>query len=324
MGSSTNTIRTILDATAAQGIPDPRRKPAGYGTILALTLSNTVMADLVTERFNWKWNRKMAAPFYTNAWQQDYPQLGLSNIGWLEDADRVEINNTSMPKPLTPMTVRKQLSRTSQSNGQIREVCWMYNSDMTYGVWPGPGVTYSPLVTTAPTVQNQLMSMIDTNGNLLIVTGFGTTGATAPAAAVKATEGTTVTDGSVTWSVVSPTGMGFRVSALPSAGGPVYQINVAFQMEPVVITDLGQTIDPIPDSFSQHFQRGLDAQCLGASENPGDRARGLDLQREWLGAMVAMRKQGDKEVNAYGLVPATSPVETIYGNYGPWTADRPT
>src|ERR1700678_3122844 len=100
MGNSTVTLQSVNDFVAAGGVANPLNQPSGYGTQLALTLGSDVMADFIAERFNWKWNSIVAAPFYTNSWQQDYPQIGLVNVDWGEDADRVDINNTSIPKPL--------------------------------------------------------------------------------------------------------------------------------------------------------------------------------------------------------------------------------
>ena len=175
MGNSTISVRNILDRVASKGIPTPLTiQASGYGPDLAVSMANDVMGDIIAERFNWKWNRTAAAAFYTNSFQQDYPQVGITNIGWLEDADRVDINNTAFPKPLKQLTVRRQLSRTSQSLTPIGELCWMYNSQLNYGTWPGAGVTFYALVS-AQVKQNPTMSMIDKNGNLLIVTGFGTT-----------------------------------------------------------------------------------------------------------------------------------------------------
>src|ERR1700683_2147170 len=113
MGNSTVSLQSVNDFVTAGGVPNPLTQPAGYGTQLALTLGNDVMADFIAERFNWKWNSQVATPFYTNSWQQDYPQIGLVNVDGREDCDRVDINNPSIPKPIRQMTVRRQLSRTN-------------------------------------------------------------------------------------------------------------------------------------------------------------------------------------------------------------------
>lgn len=313
MGNSSITVQMVLDWAKAKGMPVPTDQPGSYGTDLAIKAGNDVMSDLVAERFNWKWNHATAAPFYTNSFQQDYPQLALSNIGWLESADRIDINNTSFPKPLRQLNVVKQLSRTSDSWFPTRDLCWMYNKDLSYGTWPGPDQVYSPLVA-AQVQQNPIMSMIDANGNLLIVTVFGTTGSVAPVLAADSPEGTTVVDGTVTWTVVSPTGQGFRVFPLPGSPGTVWQIIPYYQLKLVPLVNLQSLINPIPDDFSRVFQVGYELYCKMGSPNPQDRLEGQKNYPLWLTAQLDAEKQGDRELNAYGMLPATSPVSDTW----PW------
>ena len=320
MGNSTISVQNVLDWTAAKGVPVPTQSAAGYGTELVLRIANKVMSKIIAERFNWKWNRIVANPFYTNSYQQDYPQLGLTGVGWLEDADRVDINNTAYPKPLRGMTVRKQLSRSSLPWQPPIEVCWMYNSDMHYGTWPGAGVTFYPLV--APLMkQNPLMAIVDPNGNLQIMASFQnngadvavTTGLTTPAwPTANAAEGTPTTDGTVTWKVVSPTSQGFRVFPLPGASGPCYQITTHYQQMAQLIATLQTLLTPIPDDYSHYFEDGFEAFCLQASPDPRDKAKFNDSYKIWLRGMEEAREQGDREPDAYGLLPASQPVENTY------------
>ena len=311
-GNSTITLQNVLDRAKAKGIPVPTDQPSGYGTTLALQLANDTMADIVAERFNWKWNRIIAAAFYTNSWQQDYPQIGLTNIGWLEKADRCDINNTAFPKPIKEITARRDLGRTSIAWSPVAEICWLYNYELTFGAWPGAGATFYPLLT-AQVKQNPIMSMIDANGNLLIVTAFGTTGATAPVLAANSPEGTTVVDGSVTWTVVDKMSQGFRVYPLPGASGPVWQITPYYQMLLQKLTGLGSFLNPIPDDYARFFQAGYENYCKRSSVNPNDRAEGEKQYPLWLKAMHDAVKQGGREADAYGMLPASSPVEPIYG-----------
>lgn len=314
MGNSTVTLQSVIDFCKAQGVASPLDQPSGYGTLLALTLANDVMADIIAERFNWKWNSQVATPFYTNSWQQDYPQIGLVNVDWGEDCDRVDINNTSMPKPLRNITFRKQLSRSGWTSGPVGQVCWMYNNDMSYGNWAGPNAVYSPLIGTTPTAQNGAMAFIDVNGNILVLTTFGTTGSTQPEAAANAAEGTTVTDGSCVWTVASGTSQGWRVFPLPGATGPVWQMTPKYQIIAPQFDTLQKLINPIPDNYSKYFRRGYLIACQGASANPTDKKTALASYGLWQKELLDAAKQGDKEVNAYGLLPATYPVETCY----PW------
>jgi hypothetical protein len=338
LGNSSVTLESVYDAIAAKTVPDPRNAPSGYGDALALELANEVMADLLAgavdargevTRFNWKFNRAVAAPFQLNSWQQDYPQPAQAGgvIGWGEDCDILDINNTTMPKPLNwdgAVTWKKQLPRTSLSGWRPRQICWMYNADLSYGTWPGAHVTFYPLQP-APGAnqQNPIASMVDANGNLLIVTGYGTTGLTAPAVAALSPEGTAVTDGTVTWKVVSPTSQGFRVDWLPSATSPNYQLIPYFQIDPPKFTTLSQLLNPIPDSFSRHFYAGLEAAMFKASQNPGDMKRGQAAMMDWLKGLVVMTGQANKEPDAYAFIPLSQAVERRWWNDGPYTADRP-
>lgn len=419
MGNSTIKLKQVFDTIAGKGIPDPRNNAGGYGDNTALDLANQCLADIITERFNWKWNRADATPFATNSWQQDYPQLTqpAGPIGWGEDCTIVDINNTALPKPLWPLSWRRGLSRVNLSEWRMKNICWMYNKDLYIGEWPGPGVTYYPLITKGPQKQNPLMSMTDGNGNILIVkslgiplspgniisidivaghctlgfntsqpaptwpagtllllnglttvpalNGFtaktidqaafgaahflvdlpdhnsaaetgeatpqvppGTTGTTstlaAPQLPANSPEGTTVVDGTVQWVCVSPNGQGFRLDVLPSATGPAFLVLPYYQLETPTFADFQQTLDPMPDSFSRHFYRDLEAECLMASPNPADRPRGEEAKRWALKALADAVKQGDKEMNTYGLIPATSVVEDVWDRQsGPYSANQP-
>lgn len=335
MPSSTISLQSVYDAIAAKGVPDPRNAPSGYGDALALELGNEVMADLLggalnargeITRFNWKFNRSAAAAFQLNSWQQDYPQPAQTAgiIGWGEDCDILDINNTVVPKPLNwdgAVIWRKQLPRTSQSRWRPSQICWMYNGDLSYGPWPGVHVVIYPLTSGNP--QNPVMSMVDAAGNLLIVKQVGTTGTVAPVLSANSPEGTTVTDGSVVWKVVSATSQGFRVDSLPNATSPNYQLIPYVQIEPPTFASLAQTLNPIPDSFSRHFFTGLEAAMYKASPNPGDTKRGQLARADWLGSLLVMTGQANKEPDAYSLVPITQPVEQRWRNDRPYTADNP-
>lgn len=315
MGNSTYTLQSIFDIAKTKGIPIPTDQPGGYGTRLALKVGNDVMSAIVAERFNPKWNRATALPFLTNSYQQDYPQVGLSNIGWLENADRVDINNTQFPKPtnLPPVRVVRQLPVTSLATWPPCLISWYYNQELQYGTWPGIHKTFNPLLTAGPVIQNPIMSMKDANGNLLIVTTLGTTGTVAPVLPANSAEGATVNDGSVVWTVVAPMSQGFRVSPLPGATGPVWQFSVYYQMLLQKMTTLQSLINPIPDDQSYIFQNGLEWMCKMSSPSPQDRAEGMKNYPLWIESLVKLLKQNDREVDAYAMLPADGVVDDVWG-----------
>lgn len=336
MPQSTISLEAVYDALAAKGVPDPRSLPSGYSDTLTLELGDQVMADLLggavnlrgeVTRFNWKFNRAVAASFQLNSWQQDYPQLEQPGgiIGWGEECDICDINNTQIPKPLNwdgAISWKRQLPRTSLSRWRPTQICWMYNEDLAFGAWPGRNVVYSPLIG-ANAIANPIMNMLDKNENLLILTTFGTTGATEPFAPPDAAEGTAVPDGTVMWTVVSRTSQGFRVDWLPSATSPNYLLIPYYQIEPPKFENIGQMLDPIPDSFSRHFYDGLEAMMFKASPNPGDKERGERARADWMQALLVMTGQGNKEQDAFSLVPINQAVERRWQNDAPYTADHP-
>jgi hypothetical protein len=321
MGNSTVTLQSVLDNVSAKGIPNPLNNPTGFGVALALDLADNTMADLLSQRFNWKWNSKNGPTFYTNCYQQDYPLLGLNDVDWLEDAVRIDVNNPTIPKPMGAMIIRRDLSRTSMT-GVPLEICWMFNRQLIFGTWPGAGVTFYPLVGASPIPNNPVMSMVDVNGNLLIVTTPGVTGVAAPSLPAAALPGATVTDGSVTWTVVSPDSQGFRVSLVPG-NGTTWQMYTKYQTVKPIFRSLDQLIDPIPDNDVHLFRIGYEWQCRGASPNPLDRQT---FQREypiWLKTLDALKRQGAEEMDAFGMYPATYPVEYVIPARNPRDPSQP-
>jgi len=240
----------------------------------------------------------------------------------------VDVNNTFLPKPMDNIKWRRGLSRTNLSRWWPKNLCWMYNNELEIAMWPGADVVIHPLLgMTSPGGLNPILNMRDMNGNILIVTTFGTTGSTAPVLAANAAEGTTVTDGTVVWTCVSPTSQGFRLDRLPSAAGPTLEIKPYYQLDPPRFATMQQALDPIPDSFSRFFFRGLQAMCLMNSPNPTDVKRGEVLtERDRYGEPKWLKEpklQGDRELNLYMLQPATSVVERQWGSNAPRTADNP-
>lgn len=314
MGNSTTSLQDVIDLLASMADVSPQANPGQYATNVALTIGNDTMSDLIAQRFNWKWNSALAPSFLTNSWQQDYPMTGISNIGWLEAAWWVDINNTQLPLPSDPMEVYKDLAVASRRHGSRYPtgVCWMYNGQLNYGNWPGPASVYTPLLGTSPTIQNPPMAFIDAAGNILSLTTFGTTGATAPAAEDGAAEGTTVTDGTCVWTVCSPLTMGFRLDTMPGGTGPVFQIHVKFQMKAVKFTSIGQMIDPIPDDYAQHFRKGAKAYAYAYSSDSKTRSQYPAMRAEWLQAMEETEMQGDREPDAFMLIPATEVAPHIW------------
>lgn len=312
MGSSTTTIQSVIDYVSSMGELQPVMPTGGYSVNTALTMATDVMADLISQRFNWKWNRMKIPPWYTNSWQQDYAGFTKSwpaRIGWLEGAYWVDINNTALPKPVWGIEAVRDLETTSLSGNPPGKICWLPNDQLMYGAWPGPAKTYTQPLGAVITPTNPPTNMIDANGNILVLTTFGTTGATAPAAPAASSEGTTVNDGTCIWTVADPNSQGFRIKPLPPQQGVVYQVNIIAQMQaPAPFTSMQQQINPVPDDYAVWFRRGFKTHCYAMSPNPQMQALFPRMQGEWLGAMESAMKEGDRELDNAGFIPDRSVV----------------
>lgn len=302
--SSTTSVQSIFDYINSLGELTPVLPAGGYSTRTCLTIATDVMLDIISERFNWKWNRMKIAPWYTISWQQDYAQIGLTNIGWLESGWWVDINNTALPKPEYRFECVRDLVPTSNSANPPSKVSWDYNSNLNAGVWPGAGQVYTNPVGQVITPTNPPTNIIDANGNILVLTTWGTTGETAPEAEADAPEGTQVPDGSVVWTVASPNSQGFRLVPLPPQQGIVYQMNVVAQMKaPAAFTKMSQFINPVPDDYAHWFRTGCIVYCYRMSPNPAANTTFDKKRLLWLDAMGGAAKQGDRELNSAGFVP---------------------
>jgi hypothetical protein len=285
---------------------------AGYSVNNCLNMATDVMADLISQRFNHKWNRMKVRPWYTSSWQQDYAQLAgwfPAPRGWLGTADWGDINNTALPKPTYYIEVDRDLPTTSISGNPPAKIDWLYNRLLAQGTWPGPAKPYTQPLGAVITPTNPATNILDANGNILVLTAYGVTGATAPVLPVDAAEGTNVTDGTCAWTVADPDSQGFRIMPLPPQQGVVYQVNVIAQMRtPPPFTRMNQLINPIPDDYANYFRDGFAAYCYKLSPNPAMRMQFPNQRMGWLAGIEASMKQGDREQTNAGFVPDRSVV----------------
>jgi hypothetical protein len=307
MSNSTTQLQSIVDYVNSVGELSPVRPTGGISVNTALGIANDVMADLICRRFPWKWNRMKLPPFYTNSIQQDYAQIGLTTVGWLEHAYWTDINNTSLPKPSNPMEAVRDLEITSIMGNPPSQVCWLPNDQLTQGTWAANKTFVQPLGATQ-TPNNPFTNILDPNGNIQVLTVYGTTGAVAPTwPAANATEGTTVNDGTCVWTVAGPNSQGLRLRPLPPPQGIVYQVNVVAQKKaPARFTNLQQVINPIPDDYAVHFIAGFIVFCYRMSPNPKMQMLFDSKRKNWLDAIADAMVQGDRETDSAGFVPDRS------------------
>src|SRR4029077_18672632 len=141
---------------------------------------------------------------------------------------------------------------------------------------------------------NPITQIQDANGNLLVLTTYGTEGTTAPLAPVNAAPGTVASGlGATTvWTVVDPNGAGFRILPVPSHTGVVWQFNIWGQALPIRFKILQDTLYPLPDKLEPNFRQMFVAQCYRYVEDPKIRAK---FQDEWKLAVRALENCRSKE-----------------------------
>jgi hypothetical protein len=318
VATSTVKLQNVVDYVRVGGALLPATNTAGYAVAPLLQLGTDVMADIISQRFNWKFNSFKCPPFYTNSWQQDYPSVNQRSIGWLEHCTGIDINNTSLPKPYFWPECVRDIDPSNSQQSPAQQVSWEYNSNLRLGVWPGQGSVYTSPLNAVQLPVNGPTGILDANGNILLLTTYGTTGSTAPLAIAGAVAGTVINDGTCAWTVCDPSAQGFRLSALPPQQGIVYQYNVVAQNVPPIFTSLQQTLAPLPDDYSRHFRRGFIIQTYQISEDPRMREMFPGMRQEWLQEIGATLQQGDREAENKGFYPDRSVTgQDYFGPIGP-------
>lgn len=273
----------------------------GFTQEPALTIANDVMQKILAQNFNWKFNRSNIPPFLTVALQQDYV-TNINNMGWLEQGWRVDINNSTNngaagpqgPKPIFAMETGRDLAQTAyQANPFF--MSWVPNTLAVMGTWQA-NTAYSCGYGVAQVPVSPIQQFVDKNSNILFIDSstlnlsinspgftttpivlptpnpYGVSGGTQPFAAVNAQPGSTVTDGTVTWTVADPNGYTIRIAPLPPYSGLCWLLMPVYQVTPPIFYSLQQTIAPIPDAYAYIFRQGFLAMCYqhaGSKMFPG-------------------------------------------------------
>lgn len=310
MGSSTVKLQAIANYLASLGTLAPVMPTGGFSNLSVIANATDVMKDLLAKPFNWKWNSVNVPAFYTISWQNDYIQVNTTNIGWLESCEAIDINNTALPKPMYYPEVVRHIERDAWASSPPERVCWLYNRQLYPGAWPGPSMVYTNPLGAPQTPNNPPTNILDADGNLLVLTTYGTTAASGSGPVApnpwRPTSTTIVTDGSCIWTVANPDGQGFRVGPLPPQAGVVYQMNVVAQVKPPIFLDMQQFINPIPDEYQGYFRDGMMAYAYRSSPDPVMQARFPMMRQQWQAAMMEACRQGDRERDAARFVPESS------------------
>jgi len=365
-GNSTIKLQNVVDDASTLGDVAPALATGGLSQLPALSIANDVMQQLINggpggQPYNWKWNRYNLPVFYVNSLQQDYFIPGLVNIGWLESAWAVNINQTSVPKQNFPIEIDKDLLLSYQAGTYTAKLCWISNSIVNTGTWgahpfgptegnpsgettvsgpnltgqqnPGPGVIYTNPVGTLITPYNATTAIKDPNGNLWCLTTFGTCGNTEPTwpanpvyPTLRDTSivATTVADGSCVWTAINPSGQGIRLAPVPPQSGVVWAIQVVGQMVAPRFFSLQQYLNPVPDAWEWAFKQGFFAECFRRNPDPKVRARYMQEKQWWLENLDKAVRQADREPDDFGFyVGAGNMIMDTGWGYNPITPAQP-
>jgi hypothetical protein len=322
LGNSTIPLQYFVDDAMTYSEIKPVLQ-ASQTANAALSIGNSVMNYMLSQNFPWKFNELIIPNFYSNSYQQDYAVPGVTNLAWLQRGTVVDINNTSVPKPRFLVEVGRSLPQLTSASLTVpfisnpKFVVNFYpNDQLYYGVWGGSSSStgndpvansvYSPALNPGSSQPSNPTTQIkDANGNLLVLTGYGHEGTTAPVAPANSAAGTIATPGSgatTQWTVVDPKGQGFRVAPVPTQTGTEWQFNLVGQMRPPRFVNLQQLIDPIPDDYSEYFRQGFIANCYLRSPEEKTRRKGDAEYALWQKALVDARMKSDRERDEYGFV----------------------
>ena len=302
---------------------------AGYSTEPLLTICNDIMCRILAENMPWKWNRSMVPPFLTVSLQQDYCTQ-LTDVNWLEDGWRVDINNSTSnnngaPKPVFALETVRDLPQVSAQSVPFN-ICWVYNSQAILGSWQA-NTPYGCGYGQPRTPRTPIQQFLDNNGNILYIdstnlgltlespgyTGttitppgtpypYGTSGSTQPLAPPNATPGTLIEDGTVIWTVAPPDGYAMRLSPTPALNGLCWWIVSRYQIVPPLLTRLQDTIAPVPTSMTYLFRAGVKAQLRMINGAAGAQQE----YAEWEETLVKSVRAADRQQDDNALYPTNS------------------
>lgn len=335
---STITLQRILDKILPLGDINPVLvNVSGYQLEPFLTICTDVMNTIYAQPFPYKWNEIKIPDFYTNSFQQDYALVNpdgssFYNVEWLERGICIQQTSTALPKPWGYVECGRQLTQATGTLTQVGtwnnptfEANTFPNYMLYYGTWgasstsgptlgndPGPGSVYTSPLLQNTQASNPITQIQDTNGNLQVVTTYGTCGLVQPTwPATNAAPGTQTQDGTTVWTVVDPNGIGIRVLPVPSQSGVVFQFKLVGQM-PAPNFDLNtgknklnlnQTLSPFPDKYEPYFRAGVIAQCYRYAVNEKTQAKFEKNWQLWLGSLKDLRELQDRELEENRFTP---------------------
>jgi hypothetical protein len=304
----------------------------GYSVKKVLLAGNAVMKKFLAPALKWQFNRHILPIGITNSWQQDYA-TNLWDVAFLQDGHLLEINNTCNPRPIHNLEAVQNLTEMTAQYSRPTQICALLNRDLQYVTWGAVGLgtgnntngtvgpnpqpnqeIINPIgITTSPA--NPFLQVRDPNGNLWILTQFGTTGPSQPtwpnpvvypSMSKPSVVPTQCADGSCMWTAVNPFNFGFRLAPIPPQTGIPYQIFPTYQMRPPQFTSLGQYLDPIPDDYAPTFMDGMVAHLYQSVTDAKIRLKHSDSIALWEKSFKESRQSMDRTRDAAIMFPADS------------------
>lgn len=322
------TIQQLINEMRAYPEFIPVIGTSGYTQYPMLTIANDIMQRILAEGMDWKWNRAYVPSILTVALQQDYVTQ-IVDIGWMETAWMLDINNSTnngnlAPKPVRQLEAVRDIPQVSIQNVPFNisfipnKLAFMgqWNANTKYGC--GYGVAQIPIT--------PIQQFVDVNGNILYIDStvlglninspgfangpitlpsnspYGTSGSTQPFAPPSATPGTKIQDGTVIWTVADPDGFAMRVSPLPAFSGLAWLIQPVYQIIPPTFTTIQQTIAPIPPEFAYLFRQGVRSKLY---EHAGSN-KAESSYAKWEEALNVAIRSGDRQTEDNCMYPSRS------------------
>ena len=298
--ATTIALADVVRSARAYPELNPILGTSGFTSEPAVTIGNDVMQRILAQGMDWKFNRQFVKPFLTNALQQDYIITAPLDLAWIEQGVRVDINNSVTPKPVFGLEAQRDLGRTSYQANPFH-IGWIPVSQCTFGSWVA-STSYPTGLGAPQTPQTPIQQFIDSNGNFLVVTSYGTSGTVQPVLPAKSPAGTTIVDNGVTWTVVDPDAVAIRVSPLPATSGIVWQVYAVYQKKPPIFKTLQDLITPIPDEYSYLFRQGFMAFAyMHAGSRGAEKSYAM-----WEEALMTALRAADREREGATFYPSES------------------
>ncbi len=325
MSNTTITLQNVVNLASTHLELLPLSGVGGYTNEPALSLCNDTLQTLLAAPLDWEFNRAEMNMFVTSPNRQDYLFAG-ATIFTLTNVPLGAGIDLTTNSALTISGATVTIKTLEQYNGSVGDVCYIrgtgsnYDSTLTQNgsttAWGGNtytitninGLTLTATITGSASGTSGSAGITDygwlTDGTIV---GLNTNTAILPTRHLYARRLLQPTSVS-TWAVqdvavIQDLGTGvlkIRLSPVPSAG-TVWGVNLVYQKQAPLKTDLSNTWSPIPDAYSYVYRQGFLARGYRYLNSP--RADAEEAKYE---AMVRLALAADeREKPDISLYPET-------------------